>query len=356
MQGLLAAPITVSLDSALPYIWLPEDACLLFENAFDLQWDENSQLYLVNSSLHASLLSRNPSITFNIGGMTGGSDKLISITLPYAALDLTASSPLVGNATRYFPLRRASNETQYVIGRTFFQEAFIIADYERRNFSVFPCQWTSNAKAQVTSTFSPTYNLTGELGNNSSASSGWVSGSTSNTGAIAGGVVGGVAVVAIIAILIWLRQKKKKTKDYTVEDSSLKGPPTPKDPHANNAELGNTQQKSPIPELQGNTFGMSEAIFELPAQEEVAKEMGVNVQAQELATPETVSEGAPEGFPWRFTLSEGSAQFPSPLSSPELEGTFSPLSNPSPEPISPITGTATTRSSVTTPLQEISSK
>jgi len=43
--------------------------------------------------------------------------------LPYAAFDLVADYPLVIDSSRYFPLMRAANESQYTLGRTFLQEA-----------------------------------------------------------------------------------------------------------------------------------------------------------------------------------------------------------------------------------------
>jgi hypothetical protein len=64
----------------------------------------------------------NPSITFKLGYEIYGGQS-INIVLPYAAFNLQASYPIYSNATNYFPIRRASNDTQYVIGRTFLQEA-----------------------------------------------------------------------------------------------------------------------------------------------------------------------------------------------------------------------------------------
>lgn len=76
--------------------------------------------------------------------------------LPYGAFDLQASHPIYPNATNYFPLRRADNESQYTLGRVLLQEAYIIVDYERGNFSLhralFPA---SNDKAQVFPILSP---------------------------------------------------------------------------------------------------------------------------------------------------------------------------------------------------------
>jgi hypothetical protein len=110
------------IDSTLPYIWLPVDACQAFEKAFSLTWNETSQLYPVSDTLHASLLKSNPTFTFTLGiGKSGG--QTVDIVLPYASFDLVASPPLVSNSTRYFPLKRAANDTQYTLGRTFLQEA-----------------------------------------------------------------------------------------------------------------------------------------------------------------------------------------------------------------------------------------
>lgn len=110
------------VDSELPYIWLPEDACSAFEHTFGLVWNSTSEMYLVNDTLHTQLQSKNISITFTLGvGKSGG--ETIDITLPYAAFDLTASPPLVEKTTSYFPLKRAANDTQYTLGRAFLQEA-----------------------------------------------------------------------------------------------------------------------------------------------------------------------------------------------------------------------------------------
>lgn len=110
------------VDSTLPYIWLPVDACQAFEKAFGLTWNQTNEMYLVNSTLHSALLARNANVTFTIGvGKSGG--ETVDIILPYASFDLTATPPLVKNTTSYFPLKRAANDTQYTIGRAFLQEA-----------------------------------------------------------------------------------------------------------------------------------------------------------------------------------------------------------------------------------------
>jgi Eukaryotic aspartyl protease len=121
--ALLQQPISISLDSTVPYIYLPQAACAMFESTFGLVWDRNTQLYLLTDAQHTSLKAQNPKITFTLGTLT--SLQTVEIILPYSAFDLTVSYPIVANTTRYFPLKRANDSSQYTLGRTFFQEAYV---------------------------------------------------------------------------------------------------------------------------------------------------------------------------------------------------------------------------------------
>ena len=57
------------VDSTVPHIWLPTEACDAFERQLGLTWDNASELYLVNDSLHDSLLARNYTFTFKLGNL-----------------------------------------------------------------------------------------------------------------------------------------------------------------------------------------------------------------------------------------------------------------------------------------------
>ena len=116
---LLNNTIAAYVDSTIPYFYLPLDACRQFEDSFGITWDNDVQAYLVNDTLHKSLQAQNATVTFTIGRPTSS----VNISLPYAAFDLIAEYPLVTNTTRYFPLVRATNESQYTLGRAFLQEA-----------------------------------------------------------------------------------------------------------------------------------------------------------------------------------------------------------------------------------------
>lgn len=119
---LLSDPIDIFLDSTDPNLWLPSDVCDAFEAAFGLTLDETSGLYLVNETHHTTLLNSDAEVSFRLSDVATGGDA-VRIVLPYDAFDLTAEAPLVDNSSYYFPLKRASNSTQYTLGRTFFQEA-----------------------------------------------------------------------------------------------------------------------------------------------------------------------------------------------------------------------------------------
>jgi hypothetical protein len=138
---LLEEPIVTALDSIVPHIWLPLSACKRFESAFGLIWDEKYELYIVNETQHSALSARNPSVTFTLStGSEQDKDNRLDVTLPYLAFDLLAKPPFAGleKEVRYFPLKRAANHTQYTLGRTFLQEAYLIADYDRGAISLFP--------------------------------------------------------------------------------------------------------------------------------------------------------------------------------------------------------------------------
>ncbi|KAL9622007.1 MAG: hypothetical protein Q9160_003669 [Pyrenula sp. 1 TL-2023] len=144
---LLPAPIYAFIDSTLPYLYLPQEACTNFEQTFGLQWNSTSQLYFIDDQQHELLLARNPQVTFTLSqDLT--SSTAVKIVLPYAAFDLTATYPLVSKPTRYFPLRRAANDTQYTLGRTFLQEAYLTVDYEHSNFSVSQALFNGSGAGQ----------------------------------------------------------------------------------------------------------------------------------------------------------------------------------------------------------------
>ncbi|KAF2229803.1 acid protease, partial [Viridothelium virens] len=213
-SSLLTEGISAFIDSLVPEFWLPLEVCTAFEQAFGLTWNETESRYLLNDSAHNALVDLNPNVTFTLGAESSGGDN-VNIVFPYTSFDLTATPPLVNKSSSYFPLKRAQNSTQYTLGRAFFQNAYVITDYERSNFSVHQALVPSSTNKQnLVPILSPNPteqpsqpSLTSQT--NKSNSSG-VSG-----GAIAGIVIGVLAVLiaAVGAILFYRRQKKRRRSE-----------------------------------------------------------------------------------------------------------------------------------------------
>jgi hypothetical protein len=128
--------MTVSIDPITPQIWLPKTACEAFEIAFSLEWDDASRLYLVNESTHRTLLQRNQSVAFSLSSSRfKGTTR--TFTLFYStAFDMNVTYPMVDSSRYYFPLKRALNSDQYILGRAFLQETHISIDYDSGYFNL----------------------------------------------------------------------------------------------------------------------------------------------------------------------------------------------------------------------------
>jgi hypothetical protein len=221
---LLSDGIDVLIDSSIAQIYLPMSVCQAFESAFGLTFDETAGLYFVDDALHSALVSNNPTVTFVIGNTATGS-KATEITLPYAAFDLEVAYPLVSNTTRYFPLFRAENETQYTLGRTFLQEAYLTVDYERGNFSVSPCVWNEDATEHIVPILSKDATVSRNTTVNASSAS---SSKTLSGGAIAGIIIGILLGLTATPLAIWffvIRPRRKAAAAAKSENDYTANPP-----------------------------------------------------------------------------------------------------------------------------------
>ena len=129
------------LDTLVPDLCLPTGLCQDIQDSFGLEYNSSINRYLVNDSALDRLLSSNIRLSFLLGGDLSTGNATINITLPYDSFNLidqfsSLNKGSGSNGTRYFPLRQAENSTQYTIGRALFQNAYVIADYERLTFSV----------------------------------------------------------------------------------------------------------------------------------------------------------------------------------------------------------------------------
>ena len=211
-SNLLPNGIMAFVDSTEAQIWLPVEACQAFEKAFGLTYNTTNGFYLVDNALHAQLQAQNASVTFTLGSTLSGGET-VNITLPYNSFDLTLTPPAanLSSNTKYFPLRRADNDTQYTLGRTFLQEAYLTVDWERQNFSISECLFAENTQQNLVAIQSPS-NKTNSGGS-----------STGKTVGIAVGVVVGVLViVAVIGAIFWRRHlAKRKEEEEQAEKAKM---------------------------------------------------------------------------------------------------------------------------------------
>lgn len=204
---LLSGGVFAYVDSTVPWIVMPDEACNEIEQAFGLTMDNATGLYLLSESQHTTLSSRNPNFTFVLGNdISGGAT--VSITLPYKAFDLSLSAPIVNSTSNYFPLKRG-NDSTYTLGRTFLQEAYLTADYERGNFSISQCVWNQNAAEDIQVIHSTNWTAPPNANGGATTSASSSSNSSLTIAAIVGIVVAAVVFIACISALAVLRHFRK---------------------------------------------------------------------------------------------------------------------------------------------------
>jgi hypothetical protein len=206
-----------TIDSSTPFLWLPEYVCASFAQAFNLTYDDNLQLYVYpdNGTTLDKIRNQNITFTFSIADMPGSSNS-VNITLPFAAFDLQLSYPYPGVAanatstsTNYFPLRIAANYTQYTIGRSFLQEAYLTVDYERNNFSVSQAKFALDSLTNIN-----LVPITRPANSNFTGPAGFTGQGTGlSTGAMAGvGIGAAVLALCFIGFIAYIFIKKKKKR------------------------------------------------------------------------------------------------------------------------------------------------
>jgi len=203
------------IDSTVSELWMPGPVCDNFAAALGLTYDNSTGYYLVNDSMHTTLQSYNPQFTFKIGATSFDNGNFTDIVLPYSAFDLTIGWPIYSSNQNYFPIRRAANDSQNTIGRALLQEAYLVVDYERRNFTISQANFSNPMPAErIVTIHSPS--------TSSSSSSGL------STGAIAGIAAGcgAAAIIAILALILFFfrRRRQSKARIAELEDSAKARP------------------------------------------------------------------------------------------------------------------------------------
>ena len=214
-----------TIDSSTPFLWLPEYVCDSFAEAFNLTYDNDLELYVYpdNGTTLDRIRNQNITFTFSIADFPGSSNS-VNISLPFAAFDLQLSFPYPGlganatsTSTNYFPLRIASNYTQYTIGRSFLQEAYLTVDYERNNFSVSQAKFALDSLTNIN-----LVPITRPANSNFTGPAGFTGQRTGlSTGAMAGVGIGAAALaLCFVGFIVYVFIIKKEKKRGVANSSS----------------------------------------------------------------------------------------------------------------------------------------
>jgi hypothetical protein len=138
----------------------------------------------------------------------------VTIDLPYFNWYQTAMSAFVGNKSGlYFPLKRAANDTQYVLGRAFLQSAYLSADYERNTFNLSQALYpASSVSANILPILPPGGEPTTPAANDDPGDNTSEPRSKLSTGATVGIAIGVAALVAIVGAVIFILLRRKKAR------------------------------------------------------------------------------------------------------------------------------------------------
>jgi len=195
---LMVKPVLVQIDSTTPFLWLPETACRQFESYLGLTWNSTNNLYIMNDT--ESLVGLNLTFSFTLSLAVGSTDQ-VTIEIPYSSFDLKISWPYVNTTEKlkYFPLKRATDEKQYTLGRAFLQDSYIVTDFARGKFSLHQAVLPPGAD-EIVAIVDP-----GDVP--SQPSDGGLS-----TGAIAGIAVGAavVLIAALVGVYLYRRNRPKR--------------------------------------------------------------------------------------------------------------------------------------------------
>lgn len=202
------------IDSSVSQLWLPRAVCDSFETSLGLTFDNNTGFYLVNDTVHAQLKTLNPTFTFKLGNTAYDNGNSTNIVLPYAAFDQQIGWPTYLNKQNYFPIRRAANDSQYTIGRTFLQEAYLVVDYARKNFSISQAVFSDPLPATNIITIS----------DRGSTSSGSTPTNPLSSGAIAGIVIGfALFIMALAGLAVFFISRRRKRAEVSQAELEGKG-------------------------------------------------------------------------------------------------------------------------------------
>ncbi len=125
------AGLPVLLDPCSPYLTLPASTCAAIASHLPVTYNASLGLYLWNttSPLYARTVSSASTLALTFMGATNTQSLTIHVPLPH--LNLTLTPPFTASPVPYFPCFTGGIGA-YVLGRAFFQDAFLGANFETK--------------------------------------------------------------------------------------------------------------------------------------------------------------------------------------------------------------------------------
>ncbi|KAH8681564.1 aspartic peptidase domain-containing protein [Xylariales sp. PMI_506] len=221
--------VTALIDSSTPYLWLPTATCDRFASALNLTWNETFGLYLFSSDATFTSFSE-PGLSFvfslsSFDNLDNYGEPLevagvVNITISANAFAQTLRYPfmnLIGYgdaAIPYFPLKRAENGSQIIIGRSFLQEAYIYTDYELSTFSIYQALFPENPN-QNTSIITMNAASDNPYPGNPPTSTGLSSSQIA-------GIAVGAALIVLSVVAIWYLRRRRNQKRAAALEQAMK--------------------------------------------------------------------------------------------------------------------------------------
>lgn len=255
----------MAIDSGVSQLWLPVAMCDQLSDALNLTYENPTGLYLISELARRKLLNLAPEFMFTLAA-NATSNETTSIILPYAAFDQQIGPPTFSSNVSYFPIRQAANDSLNVLGPAFLQEAYLVVDWKRGNFTIGQGRHEVSSDPRIV----PILPFVEDVPEPSGLSAGGIAG-------IAVGVCTAVLVTAILVYFLWWKRRKLE------DGNSSKDMPGASSPYLDEKKIdGDTELETklallpeagstPVHELHEDQLHhqlMSNPVYELPVERE----------------------------------------------------------------------------------------
>ncbi|KAF4123774.1 Eukaryotic aspartyl protease [Geosmithia morbida] len=219
---------TALIDTSTPFLWFPDSVCESFSDALGLTWNETLDVYTITDDQYQEYMkpdSYNFTFTLSdannydtLGNALETSGVVVNITVPIRAFVSTLQYPYKDEiikygdpAIPYFVLRKSGRDSTIAIGRSFFQEAYMLTKYTEATFSIHQARFPDDpiGDADIVT-----------------IDDGFYSDSSGSDKKLSGGVIGGIVVGAFsgLALLLtpawWFWRRRRRQQKQAAVDAA----------------------------------------------------------------------------------------------------------------------------------------